>query len=159
MRRSPIPVRWRIHSSDVSSRPASSSLVTMRAGRYAPQPTICERNIIGARLQCRRLLRSRQLVELRQLVADLFEETVDLEVDRDADRVGEAERVGRAVAFHRNAAEAKEHRPVITAWVEACRQFLQSPAGKDIAEPRQRRMTKRGAQRFAEQLGDAFRGL
>ena len=33
MRRSPIPVRWRIHSSDVSSRRASSSLVTTRAGR------------------------------------------------------------------------------------------------------------------------------
>ncbi len=45
-RRSRIPVRWRIHSSEVSTDFASWALVITRAGRYDPQPVTCERRTI-----------------------------------------------------------------------------------------------------------------
>src|SRR4051812_26930636 len=40
MRRSPMPVRERIHSSDVSTIFSNSAFVRMRSGRYEPVPII-----------------------------------------------------------------------------------------------------------------------
>src|SRR3954452_4543711 len=166
IRRSEMPVRCRIHSSEVSSRSASSLLVTIRSGRYPPQPTIWERNIMPGPSPravtappSAAAVGLRHLIETREFVPDLLHEPVHLEVDRDADRIGKTKRIGRAVALHRNSGQAEEHRAVITARVDARRQFLQGAAREQVTYPSEHRVTEGGAQRFGEQLGHPFDGL
>ena len=56
MRRSRMPVRVTIHSSDVSTTRSSSALVRTRSGAYMPQPVT--RTLLGIRLLGMRVLRS-----------------------------------------------------------------------------------------------------
>src|ERR1700694_5236935 len=95
------------------------------------------------RLQRGRLRRRHRGIDAGEVGADLLEEAVELHVDCDADRIGEAERVGRAVALYRDAAQPEEHRPVVAARVEALAALAQRAAGKEIADLRHRRIAER----------------
>src|ERR1700688_3461942 len=148
-----MPVRCMIHSSDVSRRCASSSFVTMRSGRYAPQPTTWDRSSIS---EGRRLGRWRGRldgIETSKLVADLIDEAVDLHIDGNADRIGEAESVGAAMAFHDNAVETEHHRAIIAARVDAQAHLLQGICGEQIADPRENGVLEGGAHELTEHAG------
>ena len=95
-------------------------------------------------------------VETRQFVADLVRKPFGLKIDRDADGVGETERVGRAVTFDRDAGQSQEHRAVVAARVEPRRKFPQRAAGKQVADARRQRLAERAAQRIRR---TAWRGL
>ena len=56
------------------------------------------------------------------------------QVDRDADRVGEADRIGAAVAFDRDAVEPEEHRAVVAARIDAQLNLEQGTPGQQIAD-------------------------
>ena len=56
------------------------------------------------------------------------------QIDRDPDGVGEAERIGAAMALDHDAIQAKEHGAVVAPWIEALADQLQRWLDQDIAE-------------------------
>src|SRR4029077_9851963 len=149
-----IPVRCAIHSSEVASRSPSSALVTIFSGRYPPQPTIRDRSSISDR--GRLGLGQRTMgMEACELLADLVEEAVRFHVDRDRNGVGEAERVGAAMALHRAPLQTQEDGAVVAARIEPAAQPIERAAGEDIADPAEQRMPEGGAEELDHQLDRA----
>src|SRR6266699_7328483 len=101
---------------------------------------------MSPRSQCYRLLGRRRPVEACEVVADLLQEAVELEVRGDADGVGKAERIGRTVAFDRNAGQPEKHCPIMATRIEPRGEFIERSAGEDISDARRQRMVERGAQ-------------
>src|SRR6185312_8751701 len=87
-----------------------------------------------------------QRVETGDAVADLVEEAVDLEIDSDADGIGEAVCVGAAMTFDADALQSEEDGAVVAARVEAIAQLAQRVSRQPIAEPRAKRALERRTQ-------------
>src|SRR5690348_2038026 len=77
-----------------------------------------------------------QRVETGDAVADLVEEAVDLQVDGDADGVGEAVSVGTAMALDADALQTEEDGAVVAARIEAVAQLAQRVSRQPISQPR-----------------------
>ncbi len=128
-----------IHSSEVSSRVGQLGVgddplaADRRRSRRPASGRPCQS---AADLRaCRGCRRGRQRAKL---VADLVEEAVGRHVDGDADGVGEAERVGAAMALHRDAVEAEEDGAVVAPRDRArSRSLFSARRAKQIADARE----------------------
>src|SRR5690348_2097455 len=100
-----------------------------------------------------------QRVETGDAVANLVEETVDLEIDSDTDRIGEAVRVGAAMALDADSLQSQEDRAVVAARVEAVAQLAQRVCREPVAEPCRERALECGAQEVESQTHRPFRRL
>src|SRR5712692_3563311 len=121
-----------------------------------------ERNCISDDSECRGLLRPRRGldgVEAGDLLTNLIDEAVHDHIDSDADRIGEAERVGTAMALDRDAIEAKQHRTVVAPRIHALAHLLQGVGGEEIAYSGEDGMLEGGPQELAEEPRRAFRRL
>src|SRR5215469_13101762 len=111
------------------------------------------------RLEHCRLWHRPRLVQALQLYPDLVEEAVYLHVDGNADRVGEAESIGRAMALHRDSPQAQEHSAVVAAWIASNPEFPERPAGKEIANSCQQLVVKGRIEELGEELGRSLSRL
>src|SRR5258708_8810553 len=98
----------------------------------------------GGRL--RLVHRRLQRVEAGDAVADVVEEAVDLEVDGDADGVGEAMRVRAAMALDADALQAEEDGAVVAPRIESLAQLAQRSRRQPIADARRQRILEGRAQ-------------
>src|SRR6266852_2649023 len=79
-------------------------------------------------------------------VAYLVEEAVDLEVDGDADGVGEAMRIGAAMALDADALQAEEDGAVVAPRIEPLAPLVQRACRQPIADARRQRILEGRAQ-------------
>ncbi len=99
------------------------------------------------------------IAEARELYPDLVQKAVHLHVDSDADRVGEAKSVGRAVAFDRDPVQTQEYSAVVAARIAAHPEFPECAARKQISDTRRERVTEGRLEKLAEQLDCSLRRL
>src|SRR5215212_7716204 len=97
MRRSSMPVRSRIHSSDVSTICSRSRLVRMRSGTYMPVPTMVTPRGSGCGVTIR-----------LQLLANVFVDALLHEARQGADRAAEGSRAARPVADEAHAIDSEQ---------------------------------------------------
>ena len=83
-------------------------------------------------------------------IADRLVESVGDHVDGDADRVGEADRVGAAMALHDDAVEPEQDGAVVAARIGPAADLLQRVARHEVAEPGDPRGPERAAQEFGD---------
>src|SRR3984957_6586963 len=168
-----MPVRSLIHASDVSTERESSSLLTMRSGRYAPTPAMIERiGIVFLRcggeacsaptvLVVAAVLRSyrHQSGDSRQVLAHVVVEAVHDHVHRHIDRVRESLRVRAAMLFYHTAVQPEHPRPIISARVQPFAQPLQPLSCQQVGDARGEAAAENLAQQIADQLQRPFAGL
>src|SRR5258708_10038453 len=113
-----MPVRVRIHSSEVSMRLARSSLVTIFSGRPLPVPTMRDQITSPPLPQgsCRRL--RVPLFRLTEPLRQAMQHFVAYLLRRPLDGALESEGVGRAVALHDDSSQSEQGRAVEAARIE-----------------------------------------
>src|SRR5216117_2999167 len=149
MRRSRMPVRSTIHSSDVSTSFARSWFVSTRSGTYMPVPVMVTPRMPSGR---------RVMVGL-DLLADVL---VDALLDERGERVdgaAERSRAARAMADEAHAAHAEERSGAVSLPVDPGAEAMERAAHEQRAEHRQRVALDLVAHRAAEEAGRALGGL
>src|SRR3546814_15224226 len=101
----------------------------------------------------------RSAIQQGEIGANLLDDAVAVHVDGDADGIGEAQRIGAAVALHRNPVQAQEHGAVVAARIDALAQLLHSRTRQHIAEAGEPRGAEGVAQVLVEQLPGSLGGL
>src|SRR6478735_4733561 len=115
-----MPVRWTIHSSDVSTTSSMSRLVITRFGSAAPNPRTTERIIFTKpRRSCSFRPDRRQPfgMILLQVVFYFLIEAILGHVVADLDGRRNAFGIGATMALDDNAVQAEEHAAIDAAWV------------------------------------------
>src|SRR5262249_50092680 len=103
MRRSRMPVRSTIHSSDVSTSVSSSRFVSTRVGTYMPVPVIVAPRTVSGRGDMVRL----------DLLPDVLLDALLDEPHERADRAAERARAAAAVADEAHAVDAEQRRRAV----------------------------------------------
>src|ERR1044071_4284017 len=149
IRRSRMPVRSTIHSSEVSTSFARSAFVSSRSGTYMPVPVIVAPRIPSGR---------RIMIGL-DLLANVFVDAALHERGQGVDRAPEGARSARAVADEAHAVHAEERRRTVLLPVDARAEPRQGTPHEQRAEHGQRVALDLLAHRAAEERGRALRGL
>src|SRR5690349_13682306 len=149
IRRSRMPVRSRIHSSEVSTMRSKSWFVSTRSGTYMPVPVMVAPRVVSSRAVMVRL----------DLLANVLVDLVLDELDQGADGAAIGADAARPVADEAHAVDAQERgRPVLLP-VDA----LLDPAQRGPHEERAGACKPAARQLLAhhvgEQRGDALGGL
>ena len=98
----------------------------------------------------------RFFLEPMQLTDDPLAGPLPDQIRRDADGVGEAERVGAAVALHDDAVEAQEHGTVVAARIEPLANQLQGWLRQHVAELGEQGALERLSQELRVKADGAF---
>src|SRR6185503_1273124 len=149
MRRSRMPVRSTIHSSDVSTSFSRSWFVNTRSGTYMPVPVMVMPRIPSGR---------RVMVRL-DLLADVLVDALLDERGERVDRAPERARAARAVADEADAVDAEQRRGAVLLPVDACAQPRQRALHEQRTEHGERVLLHLVTHRAAEEAGRALRGL
>src|SRR5262245_43443648 len=108
-----MPVRSRIHSSDVSTTEESSSFVTMRSGRKPPTPVTTLRRTLdnsGGSIRGRGVRRRKGGGQPPHIPFDLGRKPALRHIGRRADGFGEVALVGAPVALQHKAVQTEQRR-------------------------------------------------
>src|SRR5690242_19331234 len=97
--------------------------------------------------------------EVVEVVADLPGDVIADHARGDADRVGDALRIGASVALHDEAVEAKENRAVVVVGVEMNLQQVECRARQSEAGLGAKRALEGAAEQVSDEAGGALRGL
>src|SRR5438093_7250346 len=149
MRRSRMPVRSTIHSSDVSTSFARSWFVSTRSGTYMPVPVMVTPRMPSGR---------RVMVGL-DLLANVLVDALLHERGERADRAAERARAARAVPDEAHAVHAQERRGAVFLPVDARAQPVERPAHEQRPEHRQRVALHLVAHGATEEARRALGGL
>ena len=109
-----MPVRSTIHSWVVSTRSASSALVTRRGGSAEPVPTMTARRRHFAAAASSAVCAG----DVGEILGDLAGQVLAHHPRRDPDRIGDALVGGAAMALHDEAVEAEEDRAIMVVGIE-----------------------------------------
>src|SRR6478735_1098559 len=132
-----MPVRWTIHSSDVSTTSSMSRLVITRFGSAAPNPRTTERIILlKPRRSCGfRPDRGQPLgMILLKIVFYFLIEAILGHVVADLDGGSDAFGIGAAMALDDDAVEAEEDAAVHTARIHLFAQHVEGALGEEVAD-------------------------
>src|SRR5262245_16535724 len=149
MRRSRMPVRSTIHSSDVSTSFSRSWFVSTRSGTYMPVPVMVVPRMPSGR---------RVMVRLDLLTDVLVDALLDERRQR-VDRAPECARAARAVADEADAVDAEQRRGAVLLPVDARAQPPERALHEQRAEHRERVLLHLVAHGAAEERGRALGGL
>src|SRR5215510_4923472 len=149
MRRSRMPVRSTIQSSDVSTSFSRSWFVSTRSGTYMPVPVMVVPRMPSGR---------RVMVRLDLLADVLVDALLDERGDR-VDRAPERARSARAVADEADAVDAEQRRGAVLLPVDARAQARERALHEQGAEHGERVLLHLVAHRAAEEARGALGGL
>src|SRR5262249_44213033 len=149
MRRSRMPVRSTIHSSDVSTSFSRSRFDSTRSGTYMPVPVMVVPRMPSGR---------RVMVRL-DLLADVLVDALLHERGERVDGAAERPRAAGAVADEAHAVDPQQRGGAILLPVDARAQPAQRPLHEERAEHGERVLPDLVAHRAAEEAGRALGGL
>src|SRR5438552_6577999 len=166
MRRSRIPVRVAIHSSEVSTILSRSPLVSTLSGRADPVPRITARRParlisfprrhgqLAGRLDARLARLARR--HLRHGIADAVIHVVSVKVKGHADGVLDGARRGTSVTNDRRSLHPQERHTPVLGIVDLLAKPPERRAGQEVPEPRPDRLPDLLPQEMENRLGGAF---
>src|SRR5262245_32712865 len=149
MRRSRMPVRSTIHSSDVSTSRSRSWFVSTRSGTYMPVPVIV----------VPRMPSSRRVMVRLDLLADVLVHALLHERGERVDRAPECAWAARAVADEADAVDAEQRRRAVLLPVDARAQPVERALHEQRAEHGERVLLDLVAHGAAEEARRALGGL
>src|SRR5437773_9532317 len=149
MRRSTMPVRSRIHSSEVSTMRSKSALVSTRSGTYMPVPTMVAPRIASGR---------RIMIRL-DLFPDVLVDPLFDEADQESDRAPVRAHPAAPVADEADAVHAQQGRRAVLLPVDPLLDPAQGGPQEQCPGARQPVATQLLAHHVREQAGDALGGL
>src|SRR3546814_18450771 len=101
----------------------------------------------------------RSAIQQGEIGANLLDDAVAVHVDGDADGIGEAQRIGAAVALHRTPVQAQEHGVVVAARIDALAQLLHRRTRQHKAEAGEQREAAGGEAVLVCSLEEASGGV
>ena len=153
-----MPVRSRIHSSEVSTVRDEFVVADRSLGQIGADTG--EDRADGHRCFPYEAVRERAASAISgQVLADVVVEPVHHHVHRHVDRMGEAFGVGAAMRLHHHTIQPQHHRAVVAPRIEPFAQPIQRRAQQQIGQPGGEAAAEHLAQQVADQLQRALAGL